>query len=416
MRTIFFTLVLFARLFQIHGQDTNHVSLSGLLTRVETNYPAVVQYQYYIQALEARLEGAKSWMPPTFSVGAERFPYRLSNLEMKDDPMNEAGIVFGLEQMLPNSGKLKANKNYIRSLLDVEQSKSNWTKNELKRDAKILYYTRYVTGKKQSVLKESEELLRFLLTSAEDKFANNQSQLQTIYKAKARLTEINNMQLMLEQMNAESNIGINTLLLRDINTAFEIDTLIKARDYSNAIADTSVISSRSDIIAMTKGIQSMQLEQKLMQSARLPDFGVRAEHMQMFGMPNQWSIMAMMTLPIAPWSSKMYRFDTKSIGFQIQAMEQERISMQLMAKRMLSEKQVMLNYETRQYENYQKEIVPAFDNNLQANLLAYRQNTGEFFVLLDAWEMMLMKQMEMYDKLLTVLKLEAEYEYESEIK
>jgi outer membrane protein, heavy metal efflux system len=135
----------------------------------------------------------------------------------------------------------------------------------------------------------------------------------------------------------------------------------------------------------------------------------------MFGMPNQWSVMGMVTIPM-PWSSKMYNSETKSIGFQIQSMEQQKQTMQLMAKRMLAEKLAMLNYETGQYENYRKEIIPAFENNLQANLLAYKQNTGDFFVLLDAWEMLLMKKIEMYDKLFTILKLEAEYEYEKEIR
>jgi hypothetical protein len=87
-----------------------------------------------------------------------------------------------------------------------------------------------------------------------------------------------------------------------------------------------------------------------------------------------------------------------------------------MAKRMLSEKFAMLNYETAQYDNYRNEILPAYESNLQANLLAYKQNTGDFFVLLDAWEMLLMKKMEFYDKLFNILKLQAEYEYELEIK
>ena len=160
----------------------------------------------------------------------------------------------------------------------------------------------------------------------------------------------------------------------------------------------------------------MQLEQRVMKIGTRPDFGVRAEHAQMFGMPNQWSIMGMITIPIVPWSSKMYSSEVKSMGFQIQAMELEKQTMELMAKRMLTEKLTMLTYEYGQYENYKKEIIPAFENNLQANLLAYKQNTGDFFVLLDAWEMVLMKKMEMMDKLFNILKLEAEYEYEKEIK
>ncbi len=224
------------------------------------------------------------------------------------------------------------------------------------------------------------------------------------------------MQFIFSGMIAESNIGINILMVRDVNTTFEIDTLIQPKFYATASTDTAGISNRSDIEAMSKYIQSMQLEQKVMKLGTRPDFGVNAQHMQMLGMPSQWSVMGMMTLPIVPWSSKMYSSEVKSIEYQIQAMELEKQNMELMAKRMFSEKLTLLNYENGQYLNYKNEIIPAFENNLQANLLAYKQNTGDFFVLLDAWEMVLMKKMEMLDKLFNILKLEAEYEYEKEIR
>lgn len=403
-------------LHSIQAQDTTHISLDKLLQQVETNYPSIIQYQYNIQSIQAKADGAKSWMPPTFSTGIMRFPYNFSMINEKNNPMNQAGVAFSLEQMIPNASKLNAKKSYINSLAEIEKSKSDWTKNELRREAKILYYNRYVTEKKQLILKESEEILQLLISSSEEKFSNNQSQLQTIYKAKARLAELNNMLLMLDGAIAESNIGLNILMVRDVNTTFQIDTLIAPVNYSFSIADTSRVSNRSDITALNKYIQSMKLEQRVMKIGVRPDFGVRADHMQMFGMPNQWSIMGMMTIPIAPWSSKMYRSETKSIGFQIQSMEQEKQTMELMAKRMLSEKLAMLSYENAQYQSYTKNIIPAYENNLQANILAYKQNTGDFFVLLDAWEMLLMKKLEVYDKLFNILKLEAEYEYEKEIK
>lgn len=416
MKKIISTIALLVCLHQIQAQDTTYISLEKLLQRVETNYPSIIAYRYNIQSIQAKADGAKAWMPPTFSTGFMSFPYNLSMLKEKNDPMNQAGIAFSFEQMIPNTSKLNAKKNYITSLAEIEKSKSEWTKNELRREAKILYYNRFVTEKKQLILKESEEILKLLITTSEEKFSNNQSQLQSIYKAKARLAELSNMLLMLDQMIAESNIGLNILMVRDVNTAFQIDTSVSPRNYSINITDTSSVSNRSDITAMSNYIQSMKLEQKVMKIGNRPDFGVRAEHMQMFGMPNQWSVMGMMTIPIVPWSSKMYNSENKSMGFQIQSMEQEKLRMELMAKRMLSEKLAMLNYENEQYQSYIKNIIPAYENNLQANLLAYKQNTGDFFVLLDAWEMLLMKKLEAYDKLFNILKLETEYEYEKEIK
>jgi cobalt-zinc-cadmium efflux system outer membrane protein len=416
MRTILLIVALLPCLSALHAQDTTRISLEKLLQQVETNYPSILQYQNNIQSIEAKAEGAKAWMPPTFSAGIMRFPYNFSMFNEKNDPMNQAGIAFSLEQMIPNPSKLNAKKSYISSLTEIEESKREWTKNELRREAKILYYNRVVTEKKQLILKESEEVLQLVITTSEEKFSNNQSKLQTIYKAKARSAELSNMMLMLDGAIAESNIGLNILMVRDVNTDFEVDTAIAPANYSFSIADTTSVSDRSDIAVMSKYIQSMKLEQRAMKIGVRPDFGVRAEHMQMFGMPNQWSVMGMMTIPIVPWASRMYSSDTKSMGFQIRSMEQEKQTMELMASRMMAEKLTMLHYEYAQYRSYIDNIVPAYENNLEANLLGFKQNTGDLFVLLDAWEMLLMKKLEAYDKLFDILKLEAEYDYEKETK
>lgn len=416
MKNILLIIALLPYVLILHAQDTSYISLENLLQRVETNYPSIIQYKYNIQSIQAKADGAKAWMPPTFSTGIMRFPYNLSLLSQKDDPMNQAAITFSIEQMIPNNSKLNAKRNYIQSLAQIERSKSEWTKNELRREAKILYYTRYVNEKKKRILVESEEILELLIGISEEKFSNNQSKLQTVYKARARLAELRNMVLMLEGNISESNIGLNIFMVRDANTPFQIDTLISPTNYLVSITDTISVSTRSDITVLSNYIQSMKLEKNIMKLGNKPDFGIRAEHMQMIGMHSQWSIMGMATIPIVPWSSKMYTSEVKAIDFQIQSMEQEKQTMELMAKRMLSEKRTMLHFENAQYQNYSKNIIPAYENNLQANLLAYKQNTGDFFVLLDAWEMLLMKKLESYDKLINILKLEAEYEYEKEIR
>lgn len=412
---IFLLSFLLIGLLKIQAQEKPLISMDSLLFRVETNYPSILKYEQNTQAWKAMAEGSRAWMPPTFSTGVMRFPYNLMMLNEKNDPMNQAGIPISLEQMIPNPTKLNAKQDYFNSLSEIEKNRSEWIKNELRKEAKILYFHRYINEKKQTVVEESNELLSVLLETAEAKFSSNQSQLQTIYKAKARLAELKNMQLMFNGQIAESNIGLNTLMAKETSTDFEIDTLIEPRNYTVLLTDTSYLA-RSDINAMSNSIKSMELEQQLLKVSTKPDFGIRAEHMQMFGMPNQWSIMGMITIPIAPWSSKMFSSESKAIGFQIESMELEIQTMELMSKRMQLEKIAMLNFEYEQYDNYKKEIIPAFENNLQANLLAYKQNTGDFFVLLDAWEMLLMKKMEMYDKLFTILKLEADYEYEKEIK
>jgi outer membrane protein TolC len=160
----------------------------------------------------------------------------------------------------------------------------------------------------------------------------------------------------------------------------------------------------------------MQLNQRWAATAAKPDFGLQLTHGQMFGMGNQFSIMGMVTLPIVPWSSRMYRSEVRSMSFEIEAMRKEKNTMQLMAAQMIREKITMLLFEKKQLDNYDKNILPSYRRNLESNLLAWRQNTGNFFVLLDAWNMLLMKEMERIDKLGQVFIVQSEYEYQREIK
>jgi hypothetical protein len=112
----------------------------------------------------------------------------------------------------------------------------------------------------------------------------------------------------------------------------------------------------------------------------------------------------------------MYKSEVKSMGFEIEAMQKEKSTMQLMAAQMIYEKTTMLMYEKKQLDNYDQNVIPSYRRNLESNLLAYRQNTGNFFVLLDAWNMLLMKELDRIDKLRQVFMVQSEYEYQREIK
>lgn len=398
------------------AQNTAHLSLENIFQKIETSYPEILMYESKIKSIQAQAEGAKSWMPPTASFGLDRFPYDFMMLNSKDDPMNQAGLMFSVEQMIPNGKRLNAKKNYISSLANVQQNNAEWTKNILRSNAKLLYYQRYVAEKKMKTVEENLQLLNLFIATASERYKYNQSDLSTIYKAQAKTTDLKNMKSMLLSQMEESNIGLNILMNREINTAFNIDTSIALSNYEMFLfVDTSAIK-RSDILSIENSIASMTLNQKYMSSFKKSDFGIKAQHMQMYGMPNQFSVMGMLTIPIAPWSSKMYKSEVKSMGFQITAMQKEKETMQLMVLKMSSEKLIMLRFEKEQLNNYVSEIIPSYEKNLETSLLAYKQNTGSFFILLDAWDMTLMKQMEYFDKLNSVLKLQAEYEFETEKK
>jgi outer membrane protein, heavy metal efflux system len=321
--------------------------------------------------------------------------------------------MISVEQMIPNSKKLDAKSNSILAQAGQLKYDSAWLRNNLRSQLRLYYYERVIAEKKLSILKQSEALLDMLISIAESRYAVNQADLSTIFKAKAQRTELTNMEAMFNAQIAESNIGLNTLMNRDVNTPFAIDTIIVLRNFSEIISFDS-LSKRSDLLAVDANIYSMRQQQNYMQTSLKPDFGVKISHMQMLGMPNQFSIMGMMTIPIAPWSSGMYHSEVSAMNFEIQSMQLEKENMQLMAKQMAAEKLAMLKYETQQLNNYDSLIIPAYQSNYDASFLAYKNNTGNFFILLDAWNMLLMKKMDVSDQLYKVLILQTQYEYEIE--
>ena len=401
----------------VAAQDSVKLSMQEVFTAIDKSYPQLQYYDAKIASIRSLVDGAKAWMPPTVSLAFDRFPYRLSLIkEMMPD--NQAGMMVSVQQMIPNAAKLNAKKDYLGSLENVQRNDADWQRNTLHFTARLYYYRRFIAENKLKTIQQYRDLLKILIQTAKDKYTYNQSDLPAIFKGEAALSELENMETMSLAQIAESNIGLNTLMNRDVNAPFAIDTLLLPVDYRAdylMVNDTSALL-RNDILSMESRIRSMKFNQKWAATGSRPDFGVQISHGQMFGMPNQFSIMGMMTIPIVPRSSKMYKSDVRSMEFEIDAMRKEKSTMQLMATQMVREKITMLLYETRQLDNYDKNVVPSYKKNLESNLLAYRQNTGNFFVLLDAWNMLLMKELERTDKLGQVFTIQSEYEYQREIK
>jgi outer membrane protein, heavy metal efflux system len=397
---------------QLHAQEL--LTIEQIIGITEKNFPGILMYQSRISSKEELAKGSKSLMPPTLAVGLDRFPYSFGKPEMEDnmqEEQREAAVMFMAEQMISNASKRTAKQKYLSSLTGIEQNELLWTKNKIRKEVKELYFKRYIAEKKTKVVEESDRLLELVIKTAEATYTNNQSSLSTIYKARARRQELNNMKLMLESDISESNIGLNYLMGRDINTSFSIDTLSDVPE--TKVADQNILLMRPDIASMESRIQSMELNKKLMGTASRPDFGLRLTHMQMLDMPSQWSLMGMVTIPIAPWSRGMYKSEVSSMNSEIDAMKQEKNAMLLMVNRMSAEKLVMLNNQKKQLMNYSVNIIPAYERNFETTLTSFKQNTTDYFILLDAWEMLLMKRIEKLDSEFKVLELSAEYEFET---
>lgn len=385
------------------------LTLDSVFIRIEQNNPMLKMYDEQINAVNNYSQMAKSWMPPTLSTGPYQAPYK---------NFNEGMWMITGEQMIPNPSKQKANYNYMNGMASVEQQGKNSKRNEMFAMAKQNYFEWMVLQKKYNVLLQTDSLLNYMVEVAQLRYKYNKEKLSNIYKAQADLFELRNMETMLLSDMKMKNVELNTLMNLDKSTVFEVDTNILLRNYELLLTDTlAIVASRSDIKQFDANITLLQSQQQYEKSKRLPDFGVSYTHMQSLnGMPNQFSAMGTVTIPIAPWSSKEYKSSIKgldnaanAITYQKQALINETVGM-------IASQQTQMQAAKKQLKNFDENIIPSYYKSYQASMIAYQQNTEDLFVVLDGLKMYRMAQMNSLEQLNVLLKLQVDYEKEMEIR
>lgn len=386
--------------------------LETALERVRTRNPELRMWEQKAQARSAQAEGAKAWMAPEVGIGGTELPYG----QMEDPSMEAPGdpaLMLSFRQMVPGWGKRKARGRYLASLAGTERAGGAWMRARLLADAKGQYFRMGTAARRLAVLGESERVMEYMVKVAETRFRNRQADLATVEQAKARLHELGTMRIMEESMERQAASALALLMADSSSSPFSVDTTLGLRGYADQPAESLQVDTRADLAQVDESIQSMQLNLEWMRRQGRPDFGFQFDHMEMFDMGRRFSVMGMVTLPSAPWSSGMIRADAKAMAKDIEAMRSEREARRLMGLRMAREMRVMLKSETERYRRFTDGVIPSYRISLDAAMAAYQEGAGDLFRVLDIWDDWVMARMTALDHFGRALVLEAEYERET---
>lgn len=393
------------------------LSLDEVLKKMETDNPQLKMYDADIQSMEAAAKGAKSWMPPQVETGFFMTPYNSKMWKADEMSPGMGSYMLGVTQMIPNSKKLKADFNYMSAMSSVEKENKNYTINQLNALAKTSYFQWLVLNKKIKIADDNLLLLDYMIKSMEIRYQYNMDKLPTYYKAKSQYSALQSMIVMLQNDIAQKRIVLNMLMARDRNTVFDIDTTYKLTDFNLIKTDTTQLSqNRSDIKAIEKTMALNQLKIEAERTKFLPEFGVKYDHMFAFGQqPQQFSLMGMVTIPM-PWSTKMNKANISSFQIKNESLNWQKQMILNEASGMISGMQTELTTLKKQYDIAEKNIIPALRRNYDTAIIAWQNNTGDLFVVLDAWEALNMAQMDALDKLQAILATQVEIEKQLETK
>ncbi|WP_345234910.1 TolC family protein [Olivibacter ginsenosidimutans] len=386
--------------------------LDTILARIDQQNSKLKAYASRSQSFTYRAKAATSWMAPMVGAGTFMTPYPGQALMSDGD---KGSLMFTVEQEIPNPSKQQANKQYIQSQAATEDAKRAVNLNELQAQAKSLYYTWVIAAQRISLLKENETLLQSMKQIEAIRYEYNQSQLSNVFKAEAQLEENRNMRQMQEAEIARARAWLNSLMNVPGDTPFTIDTTATPTFSPQAALDTTLLAERrKDIHQMNADMQTMRLGIESMKRERKPDFKIRFDHMSPLGnmMPNAYSVMGMVSIPIAPWSSSMYKNETKAMQLELDAMQQERQGMLLESQGMLYGMQEEISNMEEQIKRISDKVIPALQRAMEATFQAYRENKQQLPAVLSDWEALNMMKNSLLDEKLKRYLMLVNYEKE----
>jgi len=398
---------------QTASQDTVVLSLDTILSRIDQNNIILKTYALKAEGYIHRGEAATSWMAPMVGVGTYMTPYPGA---MTMSPDEKGSLMFQIEQAIPGKAKLNAKKRSIQALGEVEKATRGITLNDLKAQAKQLYYTWLISQKRIGLLEKNERIMETMKKVEELRYTYNQSELGGIYKVEGRIQENRNKIQQQKGEIAKIRAWLNSLMNQEGSQYFEIDSNYKPVLTLESSYDTSALANkRADIIRMEKSIEAMKLDMKAVELEKRPDLSIRFDHMSPLakeGMPNSYSIMGMISIPIAPWSSKKYKSESKAIQYDIQAVESEKAALLQQSQGILYGLQYEIQSKEKQVEKIEEKVIPVLQKSFDAYFINYQENKLELPFVIEAWEALLVTQMDLLDEKLKTYELIINYEKE----
>ncbi len=394
-----------------HAQQTPVLTLDSILQRIDKQNVLLQSYALKAQAYQSSAEAATAWMAPMVGAGTFMTPYPLQSVM---EPRDKGQLMLRIEQDIPNAAKLKAKKEYIASQGTIVNAGRDITLNDFRARAKSLYYTWLVNTEKIKVSGETERLIQMMKKIEEVRYPYNQSQLSSIFKADARIEENRNMIKMYEGEIAKSRAQLNGLMNQHGDYMFNIDTT-DLPAYKEQLHDTALLASkRKDIVQMDAAINSLKLNIRSMELEKKPNFKIQFDHMSPLAgmMPQAFSVMGMVSIPIVPWSSKSYKQETKAIQYNMASMKKEREAVLNDTHSMLIGMQYEIITMQQRIRNFENKIIPALQKVFDADFQSYEENKQTISTVLSDWESLVVMKMSLLDEKLKLYQMIVSHEKE----
>jgi cobalt-zinc-cadmium efflux system outer membrane protein len=373
MNRIINLAIIFAILSPHVSLGQSLITLDSIMRRIDASNPSLKVFDMNIESMKAYAGMSRSWMPPSFSTGLWQTPY---------SDFKSGMWMVSATQMIPNSRQVKTQYSFMQSMTNAENYARISKRNDLVFKAKTAYAEWVILKRKYIALSDLISSMNDALNLAQSRYSYNKEKLSNIYMLKADIADTRSMLISLASEIEVKNMELDLLMGLDPFVKFDVDTLLPSAILTRD-ADVKSISDKADLLKLDASIATLKLKQDYERSKALPEFGFSLNHMQSLGMmPNQYSVMAMMNIPIGSLSSREYKSKVNGIRYEINAMELEKESMRVEANGNIAIMKLRASAMEREIANIRDTVMLNYKNAYASSLSGYEQNTEELDMVL----------------------------------
>jgi outer membrane protein, heavy metal efflux system len=377
------------------------IPVDSLLAAAMRDNPRIRAAAAAYSAAEERVSPAGALPDPMLMFSAENAPVS------DPSPRNATTGKFTLTQMFPFPGKQGLMKSGMAAEAEMSRAQFDRTRLEVASDLHAAVADLYRLNESIDLLERSRTAMEMFTQTARTKYTTGSVPQTDLLKAMVELAKESNMLLTLRAQLPAAVARVNAILDRPpespIGRPSPADTTMGDED-ARAL-EQRAIEMQPMLKMRGSAVHKSELDLRLARKEGLPDFTLGVEYMNEKEMPDTWTAMAGLTLPI--WRGNKVGPLRRGAEQELTASRAEQEREENQTRFMVRDAYAMAVAARAMARLYRESVLPQAEASLASSKSAYETGRSGFLDLLDAQRMLLESRIGYQDAIAELTKSRA---------
>ena len=392
-----------------NAQTQDYVYIDSLVTEALQNNPELKAARNITLAAKTKIDQVSTWEAPQIGVEFFQTPIQSFPNPFKDGMETD----YFVQQMFPFPGKISAMSSATESNAKMVEQQYFALEKRIIKQLKDYYYELYLVQKKIEINKENQDLMRQFTEITRKQYEVGMGKQPDVIRSQTELSTLINEGINLEKERTDIQTMINTILSRPANS--ELGFVPEPSDSLPSWQFNDVynlaLQNRPELKGMAYNIDMYKSELNASELEYYPDIMGRLMYKDMTMTSDDfWALMIGVNIPLAPWSGGKYTGKVEENELNVKTAEEQYNLMKNMIASDVQNSLVKIETNRNLVDLYQNTVIPQAEQTLQSTIAAYQTGKTEFLMVIDAYRMLLMSELDFYMSKMNFLQSQAQLE------